>query len=102
MRTLHRLACNEATRLQPQSQTATVMTTQTSPESQGMRFASSGDEISVDPGKAVRAPRSRPLVVYRYVWRDDLSDTFDESVRVLLPVERQSVCLVRATVPDPL
>ena len=41
-------------------------------------------------------------LVYRYVWRDDLSDTFDESVRVLLPVERQSVCLVRATVPDPL
>ena len=25
-------------------------------------------------------------LVYRYVWRDDLSDTFDESVRVLLPV----------------
>ena len=24
----------------------------------------------------------RALVVYRYVWRDDLSDTFDESVRV--------------------
>ena len=41
-------------------------------------------------------------LVYRYVWRDDLSDTFDESVRVCLSVGRQSVCLVRATVPDPL
>ena len=40
--------------------------------------------------------------LYRYVWRDDLSDTFDESVRVWLSVGRQSVCLVRATVPDPL
>ena len=41
-------------------------------------------------------------LVYRYVWRDDLSDTFDESVRVWLSAGRQSVCLVRATVPDPL
>ena len=34
--------------------------------------------------------------------RDDLSDTFDESVRVWTSVGRQSVCLVRATVFDPL
>ena len=26
--------------------------------------------------------RGRRALVYRYVWRDDLSDTFDESVRV--------------------
>ena len=49
----------------------------------------------------VRYKHCRKLV-YRYVWRDDLSDTFDESVRVWMSVGRQSVCLVRATVPDPL
>ena len=37
-------------------------------------------------------------LVYRHVWRDDLSDTFDESVQVWLSVglwdASQSVCLV--------
>ena len=45
-------------------------------------------------------------LAYRYVWRGDLFDTFDESVRVWTSVGPsqfdQSVCHVRATVPDPL
>ena len=60
----------------------------------------------VDSGKATSEGADRRAVlralVYRYVWRDDLSDTFDESVRVWPSVGRQSVCVVRATVPDPL
>ena len=53
-------------------------------------------------GRAFPRSAEKRATAMTYVWRDDLSDTFDESVRVLLPVERQSVCLVRATVPDPL
>ena len=56
---------------------------------------------STRPAKKKATSEGRALV-YRYVWRDDLSDTFDESVRVCLSVGRQSVCLVRATVLDPL
>ena len=35
--------------------------------------------LGVDPGWEGDEGRA---LVYRYVWRDDLSDTFDESVRV--------------------
>ena len=64
----------------------------------GARQTMSRQDLQVGLGRR----RGRRALVYRYVWRDDLSDAFDESVRVLLPVERQSVCLVRATVIDPL